>query len=85
MVRQRYGEEALALEDERLSANAACHACGQKACRTKNGRNGLDIDHDHATGNPRGVLCNPCNRAIGNAKDDPDRLQALAEYLRRGA
>lgn len=30
----------------------------------------------------RGVACYPCNNAIGNAKDDPERLERLARNLR---
>lgn len=38
-------------------------------------------DHDHATGEPRGVLCRNCNLAIGYMADDPERLVAAARYL----
>lgn len=58
--------------------------------------NGLVIDHDHACcpssqgGRTaicgrciRGLLCQPCNIAIGMARDDPERLEALAGYVRK--
>jgi hypothetical protein len=32
----------------------------------------------------RGVLCGPCNLALGHVKDDPERLRRMAEYLERG-
>ncbi|MDP3940359.1 MAG: endonuclease domain-containing protein [Deltaproteobacteria bacterium] len=38
-------------------------------------------DHDHATGQARGVLCNNCNTAIGMLKDSPERLLAAVRYL----
>jgi hypothetical protein len=43
----------------------------------------LHVDHNHETGQRRGLLCWPCNSAIGNAGDDPVRLMALASYLNK--
>ena len=42
----------------------------------------LHVDHDHATGLIRGLLCRDCNAALGHAKDDQERLAGLIEYLR---
>lgn len=39
------------------------------------------IDHDHVTGQVRGLLCNRCNPAIGLLMDDPEIIAAAARYI----
>lgn len=45
----------------------------------------LVVDHDHRTGRVRGLLCDPCNRAIGHLQDSPGVCRRAAEYLRGSA
>jgi len=60
-----------------LEQNAVC-----AICQTDNwGRKGPVVDHDHATGKVRGILCVNCNVGIGNLGDDPARLRAALAYL----
>ena len=42
----------------------------------------LSIDHDHATGKIRGLLCHKCNILLGMAEDNPQILTNAIEYLR---
>lgn len=56
-----------------------CAICGGK-CST-NSR--LSVDHCHTSGKVRGLLCMNCNTAIGQMQDNPERMIAAANYLRK--
>ena len=43
----------------------------------------LSLDHDHETGEIRGLLCNNCNTVLGMADDNPHLLRAAADYLEK--
>lgn len=65
-------EKMLEFQDGRC---AICH-CISRAKR-------LAVDHDHKTGEIRGLLCYRCNHTLlGAAKDDPETLEQAAKYLR---
>lgn len=68
------------------SQGGVCKICGRV---NENGME-LSVDHDHTCCSGRkacgkcirGLLCNPCNRALGYMRDDPDRMDAAAAYIR---
>ena len=39
------------------------------------------VDHCHATGRVRGIICDDCNITLGRVRDDPETLMRLAAYL----
>lgn len=54
------------------------------ACTSDGDGKKLHLDHNHETGEVRGLLCWNCNAAIGLLKEDVDRLRNLIAYLERG-
>lgn len=64
--------------------NGVCAICGQPETETRRGVvKFLAVDHNHDTGEIRGLLCGYCNKMLGQARDNPDLLRLGAEYLER--
>lgn len=62
--------------------NGVCALCGRAS-----EERALAVDHDHASGVVRGLLCAPCNTGLGVFRDDPRLLRRAIGYLeayRRG-
>lgn len=64
--------------DALMASQGGCCA----VCRSRPGYK-LVVDHCHATGKVRGLLCKGCNWALGNMKDNPGLLRLAAEYLEK--
>ncbi|MES0339850.1 MAG: endonuclease VII domain-containing protein [Anaerolineales bacterium] len=71
------------LEDQ----DGVCAICGGGQIVTKNNNNGyLHVDHDHATGEVRGLLCHLCNQgmvAVDGCQDWPQKAAVYAAKYRR--
>jgi len=83
-LRQRFGLESGEYDRMFKAQNGVCAICKQPewVMHRSTGRVfSLGVDHDHETGAIRGLLCVNCNKAIGHAHDDPQRLRAAADYL----
>lgn len=57
---------------------SSCKICGTNQDKLKRA---LCVDHCHATGKVRGLLCDTCNRSLGMLKDSADILKRAIKYL----
>ena len=81
--RGRLKTYGITLDDyERMAAeqNGVCAICKQARFTKQYPR--LCVDHCHATGRVRGLLCSWCNSLIGHAGDNRTVLMAAVEYLK---
>lgn len=79
----RYG---LTLEQyaEKLADQGGCCAiCGSTDSKRSTSQR-LPVDHDHETGEVRGILCGGCNLGLGAFEDDIWRLTRAIQYLQNG-
>lgn len=76
-LRNRYGV-SLQEYSARLKEQAGrCAICGTE----DSVRDSFDVDHDHVTGEVRGLLCLNCNVGLGSFKDSPVFLAEAVKYL----
>ena len=60
--------------------NGCCKICG---ISEEENKSKLHVDHNHKTGEVRGLLCSRCNTAIGKFKEDPEIIRRAIEYIER--
>lgn len=65
-----------------LEQSGLCAVCGNSETAIRNNRlKDLAIDHDHFSGEVRGLLCQRCNLTLGLVSDDIMLLNKLILYL----
>jgi len=61
-----------------------CAICGESETATWRGKvKALAVDHNHATGTVRQLLCARCNLVVGQAGEDIELLLKAALYLEK--
>ncbi len=73
-VRRAYGISMDQINGWRSATDGLC-----PICRLREGRY---VDHDHETGQARGLLCQPCNTALGAFGEDPAVFHRALNYLK---
>ncbi len=74
---QLYGITTEQRQKMEVEQNSLCAICGL--------HRELFIDHNHETGQVRGLLCPGCNIGIGQFQENPQRMLTAAEYLAQPA
>ena len=74
-----YGIDLERLNKMRKEANYKCQICGCHESESTGGT--LCVDHNHETGEVRGLLCRHCNKSLGGFKDSREILLNAAKYL----
>lgn len=57
-----------------------CAICGTSEIRRAKAKY-FNIDHNHKTGNIRGLLCHDCNIILGKLNDDIEMCKNIIKYL----
>ena len=78
-LKSKYG---ITPDEYDLNLELQDHAC--KICKVDASEftRKLHVDHCHTTGAVRGLLCPPCNKGLGDFKDDIMLLEEAIEYLK---
>lgn len=66
--------------------NGVCAICGKPESRRskKTGHiYALHVDHDHKTGDIRGLLCHHCNAGLGHFADNVEAMEKAIAYLKQ--
>ena len=79
-LRTKYGLSIEGFNQLLEIQNYTCLLCDHKHVENCQ-KNALRVDHNHRTGEVRGLLCKECNSGMGLLGDNPERLRAAARYL----
>lgn len=77
-IKHLYGLSKLEYNIILAAQNNSCAICETHISQLNRG---LFVDHDHTTGQVRGLLCQNCNTGIGMLKDDVKLLQNAVWYF----
>ncbi len=76
-LKNAYGMTLFEYEYTMRRQHGKCPICKQAPKKGKF----LAVDHDHYTGEVRGLLCYQCNAFLGRVDDDTDALSRAIKYL----
>lgn len=82
-LKQRYGITIEDFESIISQQNFACAICEVEISHALDYKSGksVAVDHNHETGEVRGILCSKCNLILGHARESTDILYRSILYL----
>jgi hypothetical protein len=80
---RRYGISVADYNAMLQAQDGKCAICN--SCEAGGNSVRFHVDHDHASGSVRGLLCSRCNRLIGAAEESGTILGSALRYLRASA
>lgn len=84
LLQTKYGLTVKQYEDMHSRQGGLCAVCGEPETTVVKGTLSLlRVDHDHATGENRELLCNRCNLRLGALLEDNDWTEKAMNYLAR--
>jgi len=87
-LQRRYGLSVDEYQTLLANQNFACPICEVEISNTieYKGKRPVAVDHNHETGDVRGILCSMCNLMLGHARENTSILYRAIVYLsERGA
>ena len=83
-LKQDFGITLEQYNKKLLSQDGACAVCKLPETQLWRGKKiSLSVDHDHTTGQVRGLLCMTCNRALGLLKENTLNMFQLILYSKK--
>lgn len=79
-IKRNYGITRDQFDQLLVDSCGRCDSCGEQFTNTRSSHH---IDHNHTTGEVRGLLCSRCNVALGMLQDNPQKIVQLLKYLER--
>lgn len=83
-LKQAYGVGTSYYDAKLKEQGGVCAGCKRNVKHVWRGKEiNMALDHNHATDEPRGVLCIKCNRALGLLEENTQTFLHLIDYINK--